>query len=177
MWRQIKTKINSILAAADNYKFSHKNITPTHTGNLFINSHNMTHLSDFPNLSYTPKPCVDTKQLLFLIQIALQKKLHGDRSKQGQLHRCYLCYYKFSHKNIKPTHTDNLFINSHNMTHLSDFLNFSKFRIEHHYAPIDQCIPQERLQASCLLYFRHYFQEIQRCTGKQVWNDGLGIEF
>ena len=39
-----QNKINSILATTDNYKFSHK-----HTGNLLIKTHNMTHLSDFPN--------------------------------------------------------------------------------------------------------------------------------
>ena len=37
-------------------------------------------------------------------------------------------YYKFSHKHIKPTHTGNLLIDAHNMTHLSGFPNFSKFR-------------------------------------------------
>ena len=30
-------------------KFSHKHIKPTHTGNLLIDAHNMTHLSGFPN--------------------------------------------------------------------------------------------------------------------------------
>ena len=29
-----QTKINFILATTDNYKFSHKHIKPTHTGNL-----------------------------------------------------------------------------------------------------------------------------------------------
>ena len=37
-------------------------------------------------------------------------------------------YYKFSHKHIKPTHTGNLLIDAHNMTHLLGFPNFSKFR-------------------------------------------------
>ena len=37
-------------------------------------------------------------------------------------------YYKFSHKHIKPTHTGNLLIDAHNMTHLSGFPDFSKFR-------------------------------------------------
>ena len=37
-------------------------------------------------------------------------------------------YYKFSHKHIKPSQTGNLLIDAHNMTHLSGFLNFSKFR-------------------------------------------------
>ena len=37
-------------------------------------------------------------------------------------------YYKFSHKHIKPTHTGNLLIDAHNMTHLSGFSDFSKFR-------------------------------------------------
>ena len=41
-----QNKINSILATTDNNKFSHK-----HTGNLLINTHNLTHLSDFPNFS------------------------------------------------------------------------------------------------------------------------------
>ena len=30
-------------------KFSHKHIKPTHTGNLLIDAHNMTHLFGFPN--------------------------------------------------------------------------------------------------------------------------------
>ena len=57
-----QNKINSILATTDNYKFSlrsksrkgkfsHKHIKPTHTGNLLIDAHNMTHLSGFPNFS------------------------------------------------------------------------------------------------------------------------------
>ena len=41
---------------------------------------------------------------------------------------CHATYYKFSHKQIKPTHTGNLLIDAHNMTHLSGFPNFSKFR-------------------------------------------------
>ena len=43
---KLRYKINSILATTDNYKFSHK-----HTGNILINTHNLTHLSDFPNYS------------------------------------------------------------------------------------------------------------------------------
>ena len=46
-----QNKINSIVATTDNYKFSHKHIKPTHTGKLLIDTHNMTHLSDFPNFS------------------------------------------------------------------------------------------------------------------------------
>ena len=46
-----QNKINSNLATTDNYKFSHKHIKPTHTGKLLIDTHNMTHLSDFPNCS------------------------------------------------------------------------------------------------------------------------------
>ena len=38
--------INSIFATTDNYKFSHKHIKPTLTGNLLIDTHNMTHLCD-----------------------------------------------------------------------------------------------------------------------------------
>ena len=41
-----QNKTNSILATTDNNKFSHK-----HTGNLLINTHNLTHLSGFPNFS------------------------------------------------------------------------------------------------------------------------------
>ena len=41
-----QNKINSTLATTDNNKFSHK-----HTANLLINTHNLTHLSDFPNFS------------------------------------------------------------------------------------------------------------------------------
>ena len=37
-------------------------------------------------------------------------------------------YYKFSHKHIKPTHTGNLLIDAHNMTHLSGFPISYKFR-------------------------------------------------
>ena len=33
------------------YKFSHKHIKPTHTGNLLIDALNMTHLSGFSNFS------------------------------------------------------------------------------------------------------------------------------
>ena len=46
-----QSKINSILATTDNYKFSHKHIKPTHTGYLFIDTYDMTHLSDVPNFS------------------------------------------------------------------------------------------------------------------------------
>ena len=46
-----QNKVNSILVTTDNYKFSHKHIKPTHTGNLLIDAHNMTHLSGFPNFS------------------------------------------------------------------------------------------------------------------------------
>ena len=46
-----QNKINYILAITDNYKFSHKHIKKTHTGNLLIDTHNMTHLSNFPNFS------------------------------------------------------------------------------------------------------------------------------
>ena len=48
----------------------------------------------------------------------------------GEIVACHAGYYKFSHKHIKPTHTGNLLIDAHdhNMTHLSGFPNFSKFR-------------------------------------------------
>ena len=47
----------------------------------------------------------------------------------GEIVACHAGYYKFSHKHIKPTHTGNLLIDAHNMTHLSGFPNFSKFRL------------------------------------------------
>ena len=37
----------------------------------------------------------------------------------GETVTCHAGYYKFSHKHIKPTHTGNLLIDAHNMTHLS----------------------------------------------------------
>ena len=46
-----QNKINSILATTDNYKLFSHDIKPTHTGYLLIDTHNMTHLSDFPNFS------------------------------------------------------------------------------------------------------------------------------
>ena len=46
-----QNKVNSILVTTDNYKFSHKHIKPTHTGNLLIDTHNMKHLSNFTNFS------------------------------------------------------------------------------------------------------------------------------
>ena len=46
----------------------------------------------------------------------------------GEMVACHAGYYKFSHKHIKPTYTGNLLIGAHNMTHLSIFPNFSKFR-------------------------------------------------
>ena len=46
-----QNKMNSILATIDNCRFSHKHIKPTHTGNLLIDTQDMTHLFDFPNLS------------------------------------------------------------------------------------------------------------------------------
>ena len=47
----------------------------------------------------------------------------------GEIVACHAGYYKFSHKHIKPTHTVNLIIDAHNMTHLSGgFPNFFKFR-------------------------------------------------
>ena len=45
----------------------------------------------------------------------------------GEIVACHAGYYKFSHKHIKPTHTGNLLIDAHNMTHLSGFLYSSKF--------------------------------------------------
>ena len=42
----------------------------------------------------------------------------------GEIVACHTGYYKFSHKHIKPTHTGNLLIDAHNMTHLSGFPNF-----------------------------------------------------
>ena len=42
----------------------------------------------------------------------------------GEIVACVAGYYKFSHKHIKPTHTGNLLIDAHNMTHLSGFPNF-----------------------------------------------------
>ena len=42
----------------------------------------------------------------------------------GEIVACPAGYYKFSHKHIKPTHTGNLLIDAHNMTHLSGFLIF-----------------------------------------------------
>ena len=42
----------------------------------------------------------------------------------GEIVACHAGYYKFSHKHIKPTHTGNLLIDAHNMTHLSGFLIF-----------------------------------------------------
>ena len=45
-----QNEINSILATTDNYKFSH-DIKPTDTGYLLIDTHNITHLSHFPNFS------------------------------------------------------------------------------------------------------------------------------
>ena len=42
----------------------------------------------------------------------------------GETVACHAGYYKFSHKHIKPTHTGNLLIDAHNMTHLSGFPNF-----------------------------------------------------
>ena len=46
----------------------------------------------------------------------------------GEIVACHAGYYKFSDKHIKPTHTGNPLIDAHNMTHLSGFPNFSKFR-------------------------------------------------
>ena len=46
----------------------------------------------------------------------------------GEILACHAGYYKFSHKHIKPAHTGKLLIDAHNMTHLSGFPNFSKFR-------------------------------------------------
>ena len=46
----------------------------------------------------------------------------------GEIVACHAGYYKFSHKHIKLTHTGNLLIDAHNMTHLSGFPNFPKFR-------------------------------------------------
>ena len=42
----------------------------------------------------------------------------------GQIVASHAGYYNFSHKHIKPTHTGNLLIDAHNMTHLSGFLIF-----------------------------------------------------
>ena len=62
------------------------------------------------------------------------RKGQGIRRKQkgdvdwGEILACHAGYYKFSHKHIKPAHTGNLLIDTHNMTHLSGFPNFSKFR-------------------------------------------------
>ena len=53
-------------------------------------------------------------------------------------------YKLFSH-DIKPTHTGYLLIDTHNMTHLSDFPNFFEIQTELHHASIDQCIPRQRL--------------------------------
>ena len=46
----------------------------------------------------------------------------------GEIVACHAGCYKFSHKHIKPTHTGNLLIDAHNLTHLSGVRNFSKFR-------------------------------------------------
>ena len=46
----------------------------------------------------------------------------------GEIVACHAGYFKFSHKHIKGTHTGNLLIDVQNMTHLSGFPNFSKFR-------------------------------------------------
>ena len=37
----------------------------------------------------------------------------------GEILACHAGYYKFSHKHIKPAHTGNVLIDTHNMTHLS----------------------------------------------------------
>ena len=57
-------------------------------------------------------------------------KAVGNRRKQkgdvdwGEIVACHAGYQKFSYKHIKPTHTGNLLIDAHNMTHLSGFPNF-----------------------------------------------------
>ena len=46
-----QNKVNSILATTDNYKLFSHDIKPTHTGYLLIDTHDIKHLSDFPNFS------------------------------------------------------------------------------------------------------------------------------
>ena len=46
-----QNKINSILETTDNYKLFSHDIKPTHTGYLLIDTHDIKHLSDFPNFS------------------------------------------------------------------------------------------------------------------------------
>ena len=97
-----QNKINSILATSDNYKFSLRSRCRKGQG--------------------------------------IGRKQNGDVD-WGEIVAWHAGYYKFSprendlvhsllfsHKHIKPTHTGNLLIDAHNMTHLSCFPNFSKFR-------------------------------------------------
>ena len=76
-------------------------------------------------------PC-DHRQLFSLCSRCRNGQGIGRKQKRdvdwGEIVACHAGYYKFSHKHIKPTHTGNLLIDAHNMTHLSGFPNFSKFR-------------------------------------------------
>ena len=88
------------------YKFSHKHIKPTHTGNLLIDAHNMTHLSGFPNFPNSDRtllcfhrpthPTEATLGVLFLILSKPQLIMGNSKSRStGPTQLILITWYRY----------------------------------------------------------------------------------